>query len=509
MKNKYLILIILIVIIGTVFVVKKIKKPLIEPEITKEQVQQKFSESKQAYDIKLEQGYDLNEVLILEKQALQSYNKKNYDKAYKLLLQVKKILDRAEIPEEPIKQCSICNLPSDWSNCFDNKQTRTNYKCDASTNYQCQENTEEISCSEAKGKVILYENIINEKTTQKITGCTYGRSKEETIDLINKLNPEFVFRGLFLEPNFAKRDNFDTAVEDAGKMLSRIKAPVQGAVNLKGFYKYDKWSNGKTITNEEFNQMVLHNDDGSPMFAYGNTSDQYAADLTSKLYRNFIMDKIERFYDAGFEYMFFDEPLGSLKIIVINEMGGQKVTIENWDESERRLNELTKIYWKDIADRTHALGIKITTNTAGGWIAGGLGKNQGLNLKSPGPLPYLDIVTFNITLDENMLIGNDLQAIKEAINKEYGSDMWVMAFLDWGFSTDTAVGRFSALSPEKQSELIIYYVNEMNKYNIDFVIPIHGGWPGPKSGKPDYDFEACCKSFWCYDTKNTIFDLLK
>lgn len=42
--------------------------------------------------------------------------------------------------------CPTCSSPSDWSECINNKQTRTNYKCSADTGYVCQSYAEEQAC---------------------------------------------------------------------------------------------------------------------------------------------------------------------------------------------------------------------------------------------------------------------------------------------------------------------------------------------------------------------------
>ncbi len=42
--------------------------------------------------------------------------------------------------------CPTCPQPSSWSDCAAGKQTRTNYKCDASTSYACQSYTETKDC---------------------------------------------------------------------------------------------------------------------------------------------------------------------------------------------------------------------------------------------------------------------------------------------------------------------------------------------------------------------------
>lgn len=368
---------------------------------------------------------------------------------------------------------------------------------------------EQIPPPSKEGNVILYENIIDGVSYSRIGNCPYGRSRQETIDLINELNPDFVFRGLYLEPKWTEHLPFDV-VEQAGRMLPYINAPVQGAVNLKGFYRYDKWSDGRTITEDEFNEMVVHDENGNPVLAYGDASDQYLADMKSNLYRDFIMDRVKRFANNGFKHMFFDEPKGSLSTQPINEFGGRQKVIENWDEFKLELNEDINIYWKDIADRTHALGMKVTTNSGGGAIGGGVGRKQGLNLSSIGPMPYLDIVTFAIDVDEDMKITSDLEAIRNAVNEKYGNDMQIMTFLDWGFSTDTALARFTAMSSEEQSGFLIYAIEETNKHNIDFVIPVHGGWPGPGSMRPSYDFEACCpEAGWCYDIEEKVYELMR
>lgn len=43
--------------------------------------------------------------------------------------------------------CPPCPQPSEWSDCVNNIQTRTNYKCDASTNYQCLPYIETRNCT--------------------------------------------------------------------------------------------------------------------------------------------------------------------------------------------------------------------------------------------------------------------------------------------------------------------------------------------------------------------------
>ncbi len=47
---------------------------------------------------------------------------------------------------EEAQECPTCPEPSAWSECVDGIKTRTNYKCSAETNYQCQSYTEEEEC---------------------------------------------------------------------------------------------------------------------------------------------------------------------------------------------------------------------------------------------------------------------------------------------------------------------------------------------------------------------------
>lgn len=56
------------------------------------------------------------------------------------------IIGEKNITPSVTPSCPTCPQPSAWSDCIDNKQTRTNYKCDATTNYICQSYTETTDC---------------------------------------------------------------------------------------------------------------------------------------------------------------------------------------------------------------------------------------------------------------------------------------------------------------------------------------------------------------------------
>src|SRR2546426_4528453 len=44
-------------------------------------------------------------------------------------------------------QCTTCDQPSSWGDCINGQQNRTNYRCGASTNYQCQPYVESLQCA--------------------------------------------------------------------------------------------------------------------------------------------------------------------------------------------------------------------------------------------------------------------------------------------------------------------------------------------------------------------------
>jgi len=55
--------------------------------------------------------------------------------------------EEEELPaEEEVLECLVCPSPTEWSDCIDNKQTKTNYQCGAETNYQCESYTETRDC---------------------------------------------------------------------------------------------------------------------------------------------------------------------------------------------------------------------------------------------------------------------------------------------------------------------------------------------------------------------------
>jgi len=63
-----------------------------------------------------------------------------------------------EEPEEEVLECPPCPSPSEWSECIEGKQNRTNYQCSEETNYICQAYSEEQSCElpEEEIKPTLY-----------------------------------------------------------------------------------------------------------------------------------------------------------------------------------------------------------------------------------------------------------------------------------------------------------------------------------------------------------------
>jgi hypothetical protein len=119
-------------------------------EVTKEQFEQKYSELKAEYREKLEQGYDVSEAKAIGERAEKAYSGGDYQTAHQLLLMAEQALNNAEIPEEPIKQCPVCSLPSEWSVCVDGRQSRSNYICSEETKFECTEVTEERFCEMPK-----------------------------------------------------------------------------------------------------------------------------------------------------------------------------------------------------------------------------------------------------------------------------------------------------------------------------------------------------------------------
>jgi len=55
--------------------------------------------------------------------------------------------EEEELPaEEEVLECLVCPDPTKWSDCIDNKQTRTNYRCSTETNYVCESYIETRDC---------------------------------------------------------------------------------------------------------------------------------------------------------------------------------------------------------------------------------------------------------------------------------------------------------------------------------------------------------------------------
>ena len=56
--------------------------------------------------------------------------------------------------------CPTCAECTEWSECIDNQQTRTCYKCSADTSYECQASPETKTCEQIKLNWMLYVGII-------------------------------------------------------------------------------------------------------------------------------------------------------------------------------------------------------------------------------------------------------------------------------------------------------------------------------------------------------------
>jgi tetratricopeptide (TPR) repeat protein len=139
-----------------------------QPAVTKEEVKQKFDEFRKLYQEKKAQGYDVSEAEAQAKLAKQAFDKGNYEAAIERINAAFTILEKATTTK-----CPPCPPPTPWSECVDNKQTRTNYECSAETNYQCQSYTETRTCEIIPVEVpIEYKDWYNEKESwldQKIT----------------------------------------------------------------------------------------------------------------------------------------------------------------------------------------------------------------------------------------------------------------------------------------------------------------------------------------------------
>ena len=68
-----------------------------------------------------------------------------------------------QILEEEVLECPICSKPTEWSECINNKQSRTNYRCNEETNYVCESYIEKRYCEiEREEAKLTWTDIIYE-----------------------------------------------------------------------------------------------------------------------------------------------------------------------------------------------------------------------------------------------------------------------------------------------------------------------------------------------------------
>lgn len=310
--------------------------------------------------------------------------------------------------------------------------------------------------------VVIYERIIGK------------RPVDDSINLLMKADPDFIFRGFFkMDSNwgYGQDKTLYTQLADAITKLKEKKPSIlfEGAINAAYLDPADTWADGTPLSEDDINSMVVYVN-GKPV-----TRDRpqlpkkidYAADIANKKYRDFIVGWSEKQIDAGVDCLFYDEPFINLKYKAKTKQDLQATY-------EEQLPIYEDQYWKDIVDR-----VKSYAASKGKTVY--ITANQNYDsIMQLHPWKYLDFVTVQIQKEDlaDTRVNENWDLLKQKVRTAHGKDVPIIVFMDWANDPKLALGLFAGMSTDNQNRFLELIDQATSKNGILFAYPMHGGEPG-------------------------------
>ncbi len=362
----------------------------------------------------------------------------------------------------------------------------------------------------------LYDNITD--------GVKYGRSLEETVQLLQETNTDFVFRGFFkwIWPIMESPDEiplelikasgaseqavktFSENLKGQGyyygnlrKYISAIKVnnpdlifctavPAQciGKLEInpltgKLYSTEDSWAmafdpgkwkieaGGKLVTKEQFQKWFygVHPYGGTDAKEYDwHKAEAFFPDITNGAYQELLVSLVKKQIDCGADAIWIDG------------LPQEPIFYSIFKNSGRNMLKDMSAAAAKIVDAIHEYGI-----TKGKYIYVGYWANP---LGLLGGFAYtpakVDFVTIAPSQEEVLAKKIDeVKWIAEAgnIRKIYG-DIPIFAFIDWAFDDSQVVAFSQKLNKEEQSQVLEVFDKAFENMGVKFVYPLHGGYMG-------------------------------
>jgi len=469
-----------------------------KPAPTEEQLLERFSEFSIQYDEKKAQGFDIAEAEALARQAKQAYDKKDYETANVLLDKAFEALKKAKIPAMP-----------------------------------------ETLKEEAKNKLSQVKVAI---LYQRVTDGIYylNRSMDDVINILKETKADFIFLGWWRwhpisespdeQPGFFTSEEIEEATrrgltyEHLRNAIAEIKNDNSdivfcGGVGMEFLNRRERNPiTGGTFGQEETWDMAL--DPGKWNISVSKEEFQcwvakelawvdpsldckdydpkkvpfYFPDITNPDFQELFLSWVKKQIDCGADAIWID--------MLFSQAGRfLRITKDPYHPAVRESFEAAS----EMVDKIHEHGL-----SKGRYIYVGTW-DQPIISMSYSP-PDLDFVTLaNIPSSREVyLMELDEGKCDERIAKirEKLGDIYILAFMDFGFPNSPMEIFSQNLTPEEQREFLRIADEFFSRKGIIFIYPVHGGYLGwnPKIlsfGKFNV-YDSLAPEF---DTYNTIKNL--
>ncbi len=402
-------------------------------EITKQELLQKFQTLKTQYKQAKAEGYDVTETKALARQAKQAYNKGDYKKTNELLDKALDALKRARlISKEAIP--GAADILTETRN-FSNVKV-----------------------------AMLYESIIDT-----------ARDRNEVIPIIEEINPGYIHRSFFRWQGLARIEKETDVYGILKTQINAIKERnpyviIGGAVAAQEIsdVEYDPFTD-EVVPKEKTWEMALDPQKYGFDLTKEELHEEYwkrtgnkqyiLPDITNPEFQELFLDYVRIQIDSGVDAIWIDGFLTQVKVFAkLNNNNPNHPSIEAvFDAADKIINEI------------HSYGnSKGKYIYVGSWAATKLGSwTAKLDFVTVSPSPE---EIRNKKLDDGKWKENIAQ-----IRKRYDSNVPIVVFIDWAFTTDTSLGVFSqTLSKEEQKETLRNFDKFFTENGVLFAYPVHG-----------------------------------
>ena len=503
-----LIAIIIIAILATAIIVIKQKRSARNPEISKQELQQKFQTLKTQYEKAKTNGYDVSEIENIGRQAKQAFDKGDYKKVNTLLEQVAVLLKSFETPV--LTPVSIPTpIPTPTSDSIP-QSTTTNKE-------------------EARKKL---SNVKVASQYRRVADIPKARSLDDTIGILKETKTDLIFQGWMRQnpcPDFCSDLPVDQqaacvnqaySYECLREAVSKTKKELPNVIFVGGFlaefldpdsrneltgktYSRDelwgmvsdpsKW--GIKQSKEEFQIELAIRFNWTKQGQLYNPKEQmhyYFPDITNSEVQELFLSWGKKQIDSGVDALWIDALYGQAELFYDETGDINHIAVKESYEASN-----------NIIDELHKYGI------SKGKYVYIISWARDMMLEAPYAVPDMDGVMLSVGTEEirNLKMNEKKwDGYKTEIKKLFG-DVPIFARIDYG-NVKSPLAVFSQELTIGQANQFLRIADEyLQEKEIKFIYPISGGNMGSIGNKGNklsygkYDwYDSLAPEFDTYET---------